>query len=51
MTWSMTSVGYLELEEYSTASSYFVRGYANAQEPFQVWTETPTGVSFTFISN
>lgn len=45
MTWSMTAIGYLELQEYSTANSYFIQGFANAQEPFQVWTETPTGVS------
>src|SRR3990167_78240 len=58
MTWAMTAIGYLEIGQYATAQSYFLEGYANAQPPFQVWTETPTGVrSFShyfllhFISN
>jgi len=50
MTWSMTAIGYLELEQYSTAQSYFEEGFANAQAPFQVWTETPTGGTVNFIT-
>ena len=50
MTWSMTAVGYIDLQQYDTAESYFEQGYANAQEPFQVWTETPTGGTVNFIT-
>ena len=50
MTWSMTAVGYIDLQQYDTAESYFVQGYANAQSPFQVWTETPTGGTVNFIT-
>ena len=47
MTWSMTAIGYIELQQYDIANNYFIQGFANAQEPFQVWTETPTGVGIT----
>lgn len=49
MTWAMTAIGYIELQDYDTADSYFTEGYANAQEPFQVWTETPTGVNIHYF--
>lgn len=49
MTWAMTATGYIELQDYDTADSYFTEGYANAQEPFQVWTETPTGVNIHYF--
>lgn len=50
MTWAMFSVGYLQLGDSDLAASYFVRGYANAQKPFSVWTETPTGGATNFVT-
>jgi protein-glucosylgalactosylhydroxylysine glucosidase len=50
MTWSMTAVGYIDTKDYVTAQKYFIQGFANAQEPFQVWTETPTGVSSLLLT-
>ena len=32
------------------AADFFTRGYANAQQPFQVWTETPRGGTVNFIT-
>jgi len=55
MTWSMTAIGYLEYVQTNQsalqkANSYFGLSYANAQLPFQVWTETPTGGTVNFIT-
>jgi len=52
MTWGMFSVGYIELgagfEE--AAASNFNKSFANAQPPFLVWTETPTGGTPNFLT-
>eukprot|EP01094_Clydonella_sp_ATCC50884_P024299 TRINITY_DN6053_c0_g1_i6.p1 TRINITY_DN6053_c0_g1~~TRINITY_DN6053_c0_g1_i6.p1 ORF type:complete len:619 (+),score=112.96 TRINITY_DN6053_c0_g1_i6:506-2362(+) len=55
MTWSMTAVGYLEIvrdepSAFAKAAYYFERSFANAQKPFLVWTETPTGGTVNFIT-
>ena len=52
MTWGMFSVGYLELgENYNElARVNFNRSFANAQPPFLVWTETPTGGTPNFLT-
>jgi trehalose/maltose hydrolase-like predicted phosphorylase len=50
MTWAMSAVAYLEIGDPDTAALRFARGYANAQAPFNVWTETPTGGAINFIT-
>lgn len=50
MTWSMFAVGYTELDRPDTAAAYFNRSFANAQAPFAVWTETPTGGAPNFLT-
>jgi trehalose/maltose hydrolase-like predicted phosphorylase len=53
MTWGMHAVGWLELQnDHDTDKSHslFKRSYANAQKPFYVWTETPTGGAINFIT-
>src|SRR3989338_2353513 len=50
MTWSMTAVGYLEIGQADLATSYFKQGYANIQQPFDIWLETPTGGATNFLT-
>lgn len=52
MTWGMFAVGYIQLgAAYAAlAASNFNRSFANAQEPFYVWTETPTGGTPNFLT-
>ena len=50
MTWAMFAVGYLDVGSNDLAYSNFVRGYANVQQPFQVWRETPTGGAINFLT-
>merc|ERR1712146_584355 len=50
MTWGMHAIGYLELDDYQKADANFNRSFANAQEPFNVWTETPTGGTVNFLT-
>lgn len=50
MTWGMHALGYLELHEDEAANSFFNRSFANAQAPFNVWTETPTGGAVNFLT-
>merc|ERR1712176_1572635 len=50
MTWGMHAVGYLELNDLEKASENFNRSFANAQEPFNVWTETPDGGAVNFLT-
>jgi hypothetical protein len=50
MTWGMHAVGYLELGDAMKAASNFNRSFANAQPPFYVWTETPTGGAVNFLT-
>lgn len=50
MTWAMHAVGWLELGDAKRAEAMFVKGYANAQAPYYVWTETPTGGTTNFLT-
>ena len=50
MTWSMFSLGWLDAHDQAEAASNFVRGGANQQPPFKVWTETPRGGTVNFIT-
>jgi len=52
MTWGMFSAGYVELGEgfESAAAANLNRSFANAQAPFLVWTETPTGGAPNFLT-
>lgn len=45
MTWGVFAVGLIELGAgfEAAAAANFNRSFANAQPPFDVWTETPTG--------
>ncbi len=52
MTWALFCVGYIELgpDYVSQAAQNFNRSFANAQPPFYVWTETPTGGAPNFLT-
>ena len=52
MTWGMFAVGLISLGAgfEAAAASNFNRSYANAQPPFLVWTETPTGGTPNFLT-
>mmetsp|Transcript_48266 Transcript_48266/g.76907 ORF Transcript_48266/g.76907 Transcript_48266/m.76907 type:complete len:162 (-) Transcript_48266:65-550(-) len=50
MTWGMHAIGFIELGDIAQAASHFNRSFANAQEPFLVWTETPTGGAVNFLT-
>ena len=50
MTWGMQAIGYIELGEFALANSNFNRSFANIQQPFGVWSETPTGGTPNFIT-
>lgn len=52
MTWGMFAVGYIELGAgyEALAAANFNRSYANAQPPFLVWTETPSGGTPNFLT-
>merc|ERR1711972_550554 len=50
MTWGMHAVGFLEVGDFAQAASFFNRSFANAQEPFCVWTETPSGGAVNFLT-
>jgi len=52
MTWAMFAVSYLELGPsfIDLARSNFNRSFANAQSPFLVWTETPSGGTPNFLT-
>jgi len=50
MTWGMFTVGYVEEGQTAKADTFFPRSYANAQEPFDVWTETPSGGAMNFLT-
>lgn len=43
MTYAMFAVGWLDVGNHTKAQQLFVRGYANVQAPFYIWTETPSG--------
>ncbi|KAL0484176.1 acid trehalase-like protein [Acrasis kona] len=53
MTWGMYAIGWLEVQGKSdTQKSHdlFLRSFKNAQKPYYVWTETPTGGAINFIT-
>ena len=50
MTWGMHAVAWLELGEQEQVASLFNRSFGNAQLPFLVWTETPTGGTTNFLT-
>eukprot|EP01126_Amoeba_proteus_P038187 TRINITY_DN3972_c0_g1_i6.p1 TRINITY_DN3972_c0_g1~~TRINITY_DN3972_c0_g1_i6.p1 ORF type:complete len:488 (+),score=70.62 TRINITY_DN3972_c0_g1_i6:811-2274(+) len=50
MTWAMTSVGYLQINQPEEAAKYFEPSYANIHSPFNVWYETPGGGTVNFIT-
>ncbi|RYG51818.1 hypothetical protein EON67_02580 [archaeon] len=50
MTWGMFAAGYATLGELDMAAAFFNRSFANAQAPFDVWTETPTGGCANFLT-
>eukprot|EP01060_Flectonema_neradi_P009535 TRINITY_DN16794_c0_g1_i1.p1 TRINITY_DN16794_c0_g1~~TRINITY_DN16794_c0_g1_i1.p1 ORF type:complete len:707 (+),score=142.05 TRINITY_DN16794_c0_g1_i1:233-2122(+) len=50
MTWGMYCVGFFEVGDVEKADSTFNRSFANVKEPYQVWTETPTGGTVNFIT-
>ncbi|KAF2072925.1 hypothetical protein CYY_005747 [Polysphondylium violaceum] len=50
MTHSMFAVGWLELGNQTAAEVEFAKSFANIQQPFNVWTETPTGGTTNFIT-
>ena len=52
MTWGMHAVALIETDGPHSAevSSNFNRSFSNAQHPFLVWTETPTGGTTNFLT-
>ena len=52
MTWGMFAVGYIEMGPAfaAKAAANFNRSFANAQPPFDVWTETPSGGTANFLT-
>ena len=50
MTWGMHAVAWLELGEREQVDSLFNRSFGNAQLPFLVWTETPSGGTTNFLT-
>jgi trehalose/maltose hydrolase-like predicted phosphorylase len=45
MTWSMHSIGFLDLNDFAKADDNFRRSYASyVRAPFNVWTETQSGI-------
>eukprot|EP01088_Endostelium_zonatum_P011281 TRINITY_DN2530_c0_g1_i3.p1 TRINITY_DN2530_c0_g1~~TRINITY_DN2530_c0_g1_i3.p1 ORF type:complete len:701 (-),score=125.68 TRINITY_DN2530_c0_g1_i3:74-2176(-) len=50
MTWSVTAINYLELNNAAMAQKYFDVSYANINGPFGIWEETPQGGTTNFIT-
>ena len=52
MTWGMFAIGYVEMgaARAQDAAINFNRSFANVHEPFNVWTETPTGGAANFLT-
>jgi trehalose/maltose hydrolase-like predicted phosphorylase len=50
MTFAMETIAWLELGDSEWAAEKWAQSYANAQPPFLVWTETPTGGTVNFIT-
>jgi len=50
MTYAMETIAWLELGNMDEASKVWDEAWANAHDPFMVWTETPTGGTVNFIT-
>jgi len=50
MTWGSFALGYIEAGEDAKAAADFNKSFANVKEPFEVWTERPTGGTTNFIT-
>jgi hypothetical protein len=50
MTWGSFALGYIEAGEDAKAAADFNKSFANVKEPFEVWTEQPTGGTTNFIT-
>lgn len=50
MTFAMYMIAWLELNNMTQASQLWPRSYANAHEPYLIWTETPTQGAVNFIT-
>eukprot|EP00755_Sulcionema_specki_P018289 Sspe_Gene.1148::Locus_392_Transcript_1_1_Confidence_1.000_Length_2517::g.1148::m.1148/K22078/PGGHG, ATHL1; protein-glucosylgalactosylhydroxylysine glucosidase len=50
MTWGIFAIGFVETGNMSLAAEAFNRSFANVKEPYQVWTETPSGGTVNFIT-
>ena len=50
MTWAMFAIGHWDVGDVDAAQALFNRSFANVQQPFGVWTETPTGGATNFIT-
>mmetsp|Transcript_113316 Transcript_113316/g.225683 ORF Transcript_113316/g.225683 Transcript_113316/m.225683 type:complete len:1175 (-) Transcript_113316:84-3608(-) len=51
MTWSLFAIAWLSVGDYSRSISHFRRGYANAQPPYNVWSEYPRGPNYPGCTN
>ncbi|XP_056383482.1 protein-glucosylgalactosylhydroxylysine glucosidase isoform X2 [Hyla sarda] len=43
MTWSMFTIGYMEIKEPIMAQQQFMKCFSNITEPFKIWTENADG--------
>jgi len=50
MTYAMETIAWLELGNLANAAQVWSSAWANAHDPFMVWTETPTGGTVNFIT-
>ncbi|GAM22451.1 hypothetical protein SAMD00019534_056260 [Acytostelium subglobosum LB1] len=50
MTYSMFTIGWLEVGDMAAATKSWSSSYSNSQAPFGVWTETPEGGTVNFIT-
>jgi hypothetical protein len=50
MTWAMFAIGHWDAGDVDKAQTLFNRSFANVQEPYGVWTETPSGGTTNFIT-
>jgi len=50
MTYAMETIAWLELGQPAQALKQWNSSWANAKDPFMVWTETPTGGTVNFIT-
>jgi len=50
MTYAMENIAFLEVGDTGNAARVWPKAWANAKDPFMVWTETPTGGTVNFIT-